>query len=67
LFIGQIERLSAVRWNQRRIKAQALRPADRFGLCDGTLDRGQDELTGRAVLASGGLMQAAMKVARQVD
>jgi len=66
LFIRQIDLSSRCRY-KRRIEAESPLGTDRFGLLDGALDAGEDQLPGGTSFASGSLAQAAMQIARQVD
>jgi len=53
--------------NQWRVKAEPPARAGRFSILYGAFDAAQDQLAGRAALASGGFVYAAVQVSRQVD
>jgi hypothetical protein len=66
LFVGDTD--SPSRWaDQWRIETEPPAGPSRFGLFDGALDPGKDELSRRAAFSGSGLMDPAVKIARQVD
>lgn len=55
------------RADQWRIETEPSAGPSRFGLFYGTLDPGKDELSCGAAFSGSGLMDPAVKVARQID
>jgi len=66
LFVGDAD-APPRRTDQWRIETELPAGAGRSGLFHGALDPGKDELSCGAALSRSGLMDAAVKVARQVD
>jgi hypothetical protein len=66
LFVGGTD-TPPRRADQWRIETKPAAGPNRFGLFDGALDPGKDELSCGAALSGGGLMDPAVKIARQVD
>jgi hypothetical protein len=66
LFVGDAD-APPRRADQWQIETESSAGAGRFGLFHGAHDPGKDELSCGAALSRSGLMDAAVKVARQVD
>jgi hypothetical protein len=66
LFVGDTD-TPPRRADQWRIETEAPAGPSRFGLFHGALDPGKDELSCGTALSGSRLMDAAVKIARQVD
>jgi hypothetical protein len=66
LFVGDTD-TPPRRADQWRVETEPPAGSGRFGLLQSALDPGKDELSCGAALSGSGLMDPAVKVARQVD